>query len=441
MQREGQAASISRALLELAWPLAASNLIAITIELIAAFWVSRIIGTGGLDVVTGARPLLFTLLFVFGSIHMGAGVGVARSIGAGTHEGMRIYVAAAGLVIAMWLVALAVLLPAMGWLEGALRGGEQPRLASYVVPWLVLTLPLVIFAHVSVDVASAARQTRLALARTLIDLGAMCVLTPPLLHAFGVAGAALASALSALIMTVFLVRTLLRRRTAWGLGELAGARRSMVRAWREILGVGFPVQAARASTFAAQAFMVGALAVDGMPARTGYATSVMLMVVGAVISNSLAQSGAILVAQAAGARDAARVRATFIATLRMGLAIGAATASAFFLGGRWFLRIFTDEPAVLERGAHAITIMSIGLFAMATWQVLIASMAALKVSKRAGLVGVLCELLGVVVVLAWDVTPRLDAVCAAFLVSNFARAIVLGALFPSVLRAATVSPV
>jgi len=187
--------------------------------------------------------------------------------------------------------------------------------------------------------------------------------------------------------------------------------------------------------------MVGVLAVDGMPARTGYATSVMLMVVGAVISNSLAQSGAILVAQAAGARDAARVRATFSATLRMGLAIGAATASAFFLGGRWFLRIFTDEPAVLERGAHAITIMSIGLFAMATWQVLIASMAALKVSKRAGLVGVLCELLGVVVVLAWDVTPRLDAVCAAFLVSNFARAIVLGALFPSVLRAATVSPV
>jgi Na+-driven multidrug efflux pump len=427
---------MTRTLLGLAWPLAIAGLLNITIELIAAFWVGRIEGTAGLAVLTGARPLLFCLLFVFGSIHMGATVGVARSIGGGTGEGMRIYAAAGGLVVAMWAVTLVVLLPLMPWIEDLLGDGTLPLLSDYVVPWLVCALPIVIFAHVSVEVAAAAKQTRLALVRTLLDLGAMCALTPPLLYAAGITGAALAAAVSALVLVAVLARTIWRHRIAWQLGELAGARTGMVRRWLAILDVGLPVQLARASTFAAQAFMVGYLAGD-LAAQTGYATAVMLLVVGAVISLSVAQSGAILLAQAAGAGDAARVRAAFTTALRWAITVGGATSAAFFVAGRYFMRLFTADPAVLERGDRAITLMSFGLLGIAVWQVLLASMAALKASKRGGLVGVIAEALGVLLVLVWDATPRIDAAIAAFLVSNFVRALVLGALISPALRAAT----
>lgn len=423
-----------RSILTLAWPLTAANLLDVLTEVIAVFWASRMCGDPGLLVVTAVRPVIFCLIFVFSAVVTGAVVSVARSIGAGTREGMRFYAAATALVIALWLVTLAILLPLIGPLAEVLGHGDLPLLDDYLVPWLVFALPTVMLMYLGVDVAAAAQQTRVAFVRSIADLVLLSLLTPILITAFGLGGVAAAQAVSAGILALLLLRQIWRSREAWQLGELAGATTGLVRRWLEILNIGLPVQLARAATFAAQAVMIGFVAADGPASVAAYGTSVMLLVIGANCSLAIAQAGGILIAQAAGAGDSVRVRGALRASLVTAALCGVTTAAIFMVGGGMLLRLFTDDALVLARGMYAIRIMSVGLLAIAMWQALLVAMAAMKASKRGGLIGVASELLGLAWIVVWPSELRLESVVIAFLVSNASRAIMLAVLCPFVVK-------
>jgi Na+-driven multidrug efflux pump len=258
-------APLGRAIWSLAWPIAISNQLSILTFSILLFWFGHLAGETGLVVVSLFRPLGLLIGWLFGATAVGASVLVSRSVGASDRRGLSIAAGSVTLTLALWVAVAAVVLPLSPQLADVLAGGltvERPMLAL-VIGWFAAALPTLTVVQVLLDVASATGATRFNLIRVLINLTCMMTLVPLLMLGLGVAGGPVGEGLAALGLNAAVWIALVRRRGALGLGELgAGAWRIRWPLWREVLGIGLPVQAGRIAMFAAQLILVQRVARD-----------------------------------------------------------------------------------------------------------------------------------------------------------------------------------
>ncbi|TMQ06167.1 MAG: hypothetical protein E6J90_47060 [Deltaproteobacteria bacterium] len=420
-------APLGRAIWSLVWPIAVSNQLSILSLTILLFWFGRLAGQTGLAVESLFRPLGLLVGWLFGATSVGASVLVSRSVGASDGRGLSIAAGAATLAVALWAAVAVVVLPLSPQLAGVLAGGlaiERPML-GFVIGWFAVALPAATVVQVLLDIASATGWTRFNLVRVMVNLTCTAALVPAAMElGMGVAGGPVAQGLAALGLSVVVWRALVGRRGALRLGELgAGAWRIRWPLWREVLGIGLPVQVGRVAMFAAQLILVQRVARDSRAHVAGYGVATALFLFGVTTTLALAQAGGILIGQSLGAGLVDRARRGMRVTLVTGWALMAVFVIATVLD-RPVIALFTSDPAVADAAAHALSILRWAAPGVATWQILLAAFAAHRATVRASLLIVAGEAVGLAVALALP-GPRLDAACIGFVAANWLKAAAL----------------
>jgi Na+-driven multidrug efflux pump len=259
----------------------------------------------------------------------------------------------------------------------------------------------------------------------VVNLACTAALVPALMElGMGVAGGPVAQGFAALGLGVALWLALVRRRGALRLGELGtGAWRIRVPLWREVLGIGLPVQVGRVAMFAAQLILVLRVARDSRAHVAGYGVATALFLFGVTTTLALAQAGGILIGQSLGAGLVDRARRTMRVTLVTGWALMVVFVVATVFD-RPVIALFTSDPAVADAAAHALSILRWAAPGVATWQILLAAFAAHRATVRASLLILAGEAIGLAVALALP-GPRLDAACIGFVAANWLKAAAL----------------
>ncbi|HSK03486.1 MAG TPA: MATE family efflux transporter, partial [Kofleriaceae bacterium] len=310
-------------------------------------------------------------------------------------------------------VLLAAAWPAAGW--AATDRVSAPDLMRYFVPWLVVGLLPIAVIQVLVMAASAAGWTRIAMIRMTAQLGLAAVLMPVFIGplGLGLAGPAVAHAVPTAGFAVLIWRSLVRQRARWNLGERRERRRDRTAVsrglWRELLDIGLPPQIARIALFVVLTLLIQLVADAGAAAATGFGIALLFLFAAGSLSSALSQAGGILMGQGLGARDPDAVQKALRAALVSAVATSAVVLAVVELIADLVARPFTDDPAVVAEAGRALRMMALSLPAIAAWQVLLAALAAVKATKRAGLLAVLCEAVGAAVAVLWVGDPLVGA--------------------------------
>ena len=415
-------APLGRTLWSLSWPLVLSNELNVLTISILIFWLDRLLGQTGLAVESLFRPVGLMVAWLLGSVGVGTTVLVSRSVGARDGRAMSITVRALSLSVGLWLGLTLIAAPLAPSIARLLAGGLpiDQVLLQFILPWLILALPLLTAAEILLDVVSATGWTKFGLVRVLTNLAVIAVLVPLMVDVagLGIAGAPIAEGMGAALLILALGLAMHRRRIALGLGQAdpGSWRRPDWALWREIMAIGLPVSAIRAASFATQVVLVQLAAREGGAAVAGYGIASAIILYGAVVTLALSQSCGIVIGQSLGAELPDRARGA----MRAGLAGMVLVASGFVLltlADESIIRFFTTDAAIAAQAERSLSIMRWALYGIGTWQVLLMTFAALKATGRASLLTIVADVVGVGFAFLWPGDSPLVTVSLAFCLS------------------------
>ena len=412
----------------LAWPIAITGQLAVLAEAVVIYWLGRLLGPDALAVEATLRPALMCATWFLLSIGVGVSVLVARSVGAKDRQGLAHIASGLALVVVAWALLAALVLPLAGVIFDALASPQVPaaELRRYGLPALLLMLPSLALLQVLLFAASGAGWTRLSLVRMVIDLVVTAALVPLFVEVlgFGLPGAPLGQALSQLVMIAVVWRALHAQRERRHLGNLDAPRASWSRKrFAEILDIGLPPQVARIAMFAAYTYLLQRVAGDGKSAVIGFGLGLMIFFFSLTVSGSVGRATGIALGQRIGARDEAGARRAIRTGLGMGVAISCVVAVIIVALASPLVSIFVGEAAAIANGAHTLRILALALPFLGISQVFLFAFTAVKASKRAGIAGIVADVIGIGFVLAWPGEHQLDAAAWSIVVSNGVRAI------------------
>jgi Na+-driven multidrug efflux pump len=412
-----------RQCLHLAWPLIASNQVTIWSEALVMFWVGRMLGSPGVAIYTLASRVLDVGINLFAALSAGCSTLVSWSVGAKDRRALSLIASTAVLVMLVSLVVAVVGLVASGPFAEVLSSSATlaGELQTLLLVMFLIVLPLYTLLDVILDAANAAGWTRLALVRSLLDLALMAALAPLLIGplGFGVIGAPLAAGLSAGGLAIVTWRAL-RERFGDELGSTISRGEVLdVRTWRRIVEIGLPFQVVRIAHFTAQSVLVQRITSEGPTAVAGYGLAYVIISIGFNTTLAIAQAGAILAGQSLGAKNLERARAA----LRSAGALSLACAAVFFVVlsvvPAPILGIFTSEEATITAGVEVAEVMRWVLFPAAAYQVLLTGFAAFGATKRAGVLGIIAEVIATIFAFAWTGPGSIAEIVAASFCLSF----------------------
>jgi putative MATE family efflux protein len=326
------------------------------------FFVGQL-GTAALAGLALVFPLVM-LMQMLSTGAMGGGVSsaLARALGAGREDAARQLVAHALVIALGGGLAFTVLLLALGDAIYALLGGEGAALAQAVAyshalfagavaVWLANTLASVLRGSGN-TLAPAAALAAAALVQIPLS-GALTLGWGPFPR-LGIAGAALA------YVAAFLVASLIMGAMVWH-GGLRPGRAHWALEWRtfrEILRVGAVSSVQALQTVLTAIALTGFVGSFGTAALAGYGVGMRLELLQIPLVFAIGQALVVMVGTNVGAgRGAHAKRITWTGTAiaaGISLAIGATVA---VFPAVW-VRIFSDDPAVLAAGALYLRVVA-----------------------------------------------------------------------------------
>jgi putative MATE family efflux protein len=327
---------------------------------------THFVGRLGTDALAGLA-LVFPLVMLLQMVSAGAmGGGVssalARALGAGREDAARSLVAHALVIALGGGLAFTVLLLGLGDGLYALLGGKGEALAQAlayshvlfggaVFVWLANTLTSVLRGSGN-TLAPAVALAAAALVHIPLS-GALTLGWGPLPR-LGIAGAAIAYLaaflFASLLMGAMLWRGTLRpRRAHWQLER---------RVFREILRVGAVSSLGALQTVLTAVVLTGFVGSFGTAALAGYGVGVRLELLQVPLVFAIGQALVVLVGTHVGAGHTRRAKR--IAWTGTGLAAAISLAIGIFVAvfpGAW-VRLFSDDPAVLHAGSHYLRVVA-----------------------------------------------------------------------------------
>lgn len=341
-----------RPLIRLAYPVYFELLASVAAGIINMVWVARLGGAAvaAVAVATNVENVLLGVVLMAAS---GTTVLVARARGAGDPGALR------SAVRGGWTLAALLVPPvAIGGyllrepLARLVLGGDDTPALALATAYFAISLPgtAVFFAtHVVDGILKGAGDTRTPMRLAFLANGLILVLDPPLIHAFGVPGAALATVIgrsAALVAGLVALRRDPHLRAAGSARPAEGT----VAALRRTASTGLPISL----DFVVR--MTGALALVAVVARLGvtevaaYGIATKAMYVATMAFYAVRQAAAIHTAHLLGAgRDERRVVGR--QALLLGCVLGAAAAALLLLTADLVMRSFGAAPDVTAAGA------------------------------------------------------------------------------------------
>jgi len=298
-------------------------------------------------------------------------------------------------------------------------------LLAYGLPMILISLPGLGMLQILLFSASGAGWTRLSLVRMIADLGMMVVVVPIFIHSLrlGLLGAALGQSLPQFAMAALVYRSIYRQRERWHLGATSNAQFWNREYWGQIIDIGLPPQLVRIAMFAAYSYLVQRVAHDGRDAVAGYGVGMMMIFFAMNLLGSIGRATGIELAQSAGSRDADRFRRVLRIGFELALLLSVILIVVVFALAPALVGLIVNDETVIAHGVRALRIFIWGLPALAIAQTCLFTFTALKASKRAGLLGILADVIGVGFAIAGPFDSELDCAAWAFVVSNIVRAI------------------
>ncbi|MFE7585575.1 MATE family efflux transporter [Streptomyces gardneri] len=368
-----------RALVRLARPVYFELLAGVAAGVINMVWVARLgaDAVAAVAVATNVENLLLGVVLLAGS---GTTVLVARARGAGDPGAVRAAVRGGTALCALLVPPVAL----GGYLlreplAALLLGGPGHPAHALATAYFAISLPgtAVFFATNVLDgILKGAGDTRTPMRLAFLANGLILVLDPLLIHAHGVAGAALATVAG---RTVALAAGLLvLRRTA--LLKAARTTRpalSTAAALRRTAATGLPMSVDFTVRMAGALALVSVVARLGVTETAAYGIATKAMYVATMAFYAVRQAAAIHTAHLlgalgtpaaplrAGSRGNEERKAVARQALVLAAVLGATAAVLLLLGAGPVMRAFGAEPAVAEAGALLLRCLGPYLMLMA----------------------------------------------------------------------------
>lgn len=422
---------IGRTLFQLAWPITIANFVTDLATTVSAYWISRMVGTGGLAVIGLLLPLN-ALDRIMKGLSVGTEVLIAHSVGRGDGEGVHVLANGAYLTGTLTLVVVAGGLIAMDPLVSVLAGDlpVASTLASYLLFWL-LVYPFVTSVYTFNAAVGGSGWTRLALWRQVVLLASTAAIVPLCIRLVGgIGGAPVASAVCSILLSLTMWRALRQRRGELALGDWdRRAARLDLAVWKRIADVAIAPALAHAAEFASLFLLVKFVAGTGKGAAAAFHLSILIFLLGAGLCRAVASAGATMIAQNYGARNVARVRHSFRAGALYSLAAGLVLMLAMGLL-RPIVALLSDDPAVVDGTTRVLAVLRFGILPLAMFQMLRESFNAVAKNKLSNAVLVAFSVFTVIVAYLLPL-PALEAAAWSLVLTNLLKVLGLALLYRS----------
>ena len=362
---DSSAGAIRRLVIRLAWPSILENMLQSVFGVVLLLLVAQL-GPAAVAGFGAANGLMMVAMAAFFSLSMGATVLVAHATGARNRAAASLAAkqslvlgAIVGLVMTVIGVLLAPqLVAAMGaGPEVVAEGAAFLRAFSLGAVFLVTTF-------IAGGVMRGAGDARTPMLVTLATLVLSLLLAYPLtfgapgLPALGLAGAGLASTLARGLGCVVLLVVLARPGGAVPLTGRAGWRPAR-EPLRRLASIGLPSMVESLFRSGGMLFFTVIVFRLGTEAAAAQQIAQQAAFLSMMPGFGFAMAAMALVGQSLGARDPARAeRASGFAT-RACLIWMSSMGVAFFVGGPWIMRAFTDDPAIIAQGAEALRVVAL----------------------------------------------------------------------------------
>ena len=377
---DSSAGAIRRLVIRLAWPSILENMLQSIFGVVLLLLVARL-GPAAVSGFGAANGLLMVAMAAFFSLSMGATVLVAHATGARNPAAAGLAAKQSlvlGAIVGLVMTAVGVLLApqlvaAMGaGPEVVAEGAAFLRAFSLGSVFLVTTF-------IAGGVMRGAGDARTPMLVTLATLILSLLLAYPLtfgapgLPGLGLAGAGLASTLTRGLGCVVLLVLLARPGGGVPLTGRAGWRPAR-EPLRRLASIGLPSMVE--SLFRSG----GMLAFTVIVFRLGTEVAAAQQIVQQAAFLSMmpgfgfAMAATALVGQSLGARDPARAEQASGFATRACLIWMSSMGVAFFVGGPWIMRAFTDDPVIIEHGAAALRVVALAQPGQAIGMVLAGSL-------------------------------------------------------------------
>lgn len=349
-------------LARLAAPGAALALFQTAVSIADAYFVGQL-GTAALAGLALVFPLVM-LMQMLSAGAMGGGVSsaLARALGAGREDTAKQLIAHALVIALGGGLAFTALLLALGDALYGLLGGEGAALAQAleyshalfagaVAVWLANTLASVLRGSGN-TLAPAVALAAAALVQIPLS-GALTLGWAPFPR-LGIAGAALA------FVVAFLVASLIMGTMLWrgGLRPGRGHWRLERRVFREILRVGAVSSVGALQTVLTAVVLTGFVGSFGTAALAGYGVGVRLELLQIPLVFAIGQALVVMVGTNIGAGRGAHAKRIAWAGTALAAAISLAIGlTVALLPGVW-IRLFSDDPAVLASGSLYLRVVA-----------------------------------------------------------------------------------
>jgi putative MATE family efflux protein len=350
-------------LLRLAWPIFAEQSLHMLTGIVSTLMASRI-GDDAVAALGSAGQVLVMFLLGFNVLAVGASIATTHHLGRSDRAGAR-RLARGAVSTNLWLgalfsVLLALLAPTL------LRWAQlTPPLMAYALPylqWMGGTLFLESMNYALCAVLRAHGHTRqvmfVILGQNVVNAGLSFLLIFGVagLPALGVTGIVIAAATSRLLACVALwvlvnshIGLRLRARDLVSI-HLADLRR--------LLGLGVPAVLENISWLASFMVITALTARMGERALATQAYTMQIASIEMLACLSIGIANEIIVGRLVGAGRFEEARVQCLRNMRLGLIATAGVAIAFALVAPWALRLFTDDPRIVELGR---TLVLLGL--------------------------------------------------------------------------------
>jgi len=361
---------IGRHVLRMGAPMFVGMLVNNLYGLADLFWVSRLPESAVAVAATSLAYNLTIAVMAIGQVlTVGAVAPIAQAAGRRDDAAVRqLFHQATGLsLLAALLFALPVFL-ARHWLGEHFAGDAATAAVTadvlfWFAPALGLMIPMLVLAAALRGIGDVRTAIRVQLGSVLMNMvfAPVMVFGIGLPHPLGAPGAAAATLVSVTIALAILMQRVLRQRHYLGLDPAEWKPR--VARWLEMLRIGLPAGSEFALMGLFFGYVMWVLARFGPEAQAAFGIGMRWMQLGLLPALALGFASAAVAGQNLGAGSIPRVRATLTHAATIGLATSIVSCAIYQLIPGPLVRVFSDDPEVLQIGIEMVRILSLNLLA------------------------------------------------------------------------------
>ena len=352
--------SITKALITLALPIMGTAFLQMANQIVDMIWIGRL-GSDAVAAIGTAGFFVWFGLSIITMVQVGTEVKIAQSLGAGNESyakqiaGMALYLAVAfGLAYGLFLTLAKG--PLIGFFD--LNNFEVEKNAR---SYLGIMASGMLFSFLNLVIASmfnGAGQSRLPFKVNSIGILTNIVLDPIFIFVLGlgVGGAALATVLSQMLVTVLLLYMLLHGR----LFKVFSLRQPFsLDTVKSMLALGLPVSFQRCLFNTFSILIAKVMASFGADAIAAQKIGVQIESITYMTAQGFAAALSAFVGQNFGASQFERVRKGTVKAGQIMIAFGLGTSALLYFFSEPLMRIFVSEVTTVDIGVRYLKILSI----------------------------------------------------------------------------------